>query len=253
MNLTSPRRHELRTAPRPGTPCSRLQHEVECAGGTSQPPRFQRSDPVRPAHARVMDLSTEYMGLALRNPLVASPSPLSHTLDGIRRLADGGVGAIVMFSLFEEQLRERAARTYRLVDEPAARASPRRWVTFRLRPARQRRESSADPRPVALVANPGDRVTHPPLLVCLPSGRCLLQARRSIKSPDAQDPAPILVIGRVPRPVRSLGRHLPESTRMPITTPTAATSAVPAASRPRHRAAMPDQRYRPSSQRAMLR
>ena len=34
-----------------------------------------------------MDLSTEYMGLALRNPLVASPSPLSHTLDGIRRLA----------------------------------------------------------------------------------------------------------------------------------------------------------------------
>jgi dihydroorotate dehydrogenase (fumarate) len=66
-----------------------------------------------------MDLSTEYMGLALRNPLVASPSPLSHTLDGIRRLADGGVGAIVMFSLFEEQMRERAAQTYRLVDEPA--------------------------------------------------------------------------------------------------------------------------------------
>ena len=66
-----------------------------------------------------MDLSTGYMGLALRNPLVASPSPLSHTLDGIRRLADGGVSAIVMFSLFEEQLRERAERTYRLVDEPA--------------------------------------------------------------------------------------------------------------------------------------
>ena len=66
-----------------------------------------------------MDLSTGYMGLALRNPLVATPSPLSHTLDGIRRLADGGVAAIVMFSLFEEQLRERAARTYRLVDEPA--------------------------------------------------------------------------------------------------------------------------------------
>ena len=66
-----------------------------------------------------MDLSTEYMGLALHNPLVASPSPLSHTLDGIRRLADGGVGAIVMFSLFEEQMRERAAQAYRLVDEPA--------------------------------------------------------------------------------------------------------------------------------------
>jgi dihydroorotate dehydrogenase (fumarate) len=66
-----------------------------------------------------MDLSTEYMGLALRNPLVASPSPLSYTLDGIRRLADGGVGAIVLFSLFEEQLREEAARAIRLVEETA--------------------------------------------------------------------------------------------------------------------------------------
>ncbi|MGZ4216234.1 MAG: dihydroorotate dehydrogenase-like protein [Solirubrobacteraceae bacterium] len=66
-----------------------------------------------------MDLSTTYMGLALRNPLVASPSPLSYSLDGIRRLADGGVGAIVLFSLFEEQLREEAARTIRLVEENA--------------------------------------------------------------------------------------------------------------------------------------
>jgi dihydroorotate dehydrogenase (fumarate) len=66
-----------------------------------------------------MDLSTKYMGLTLRNPLVASPSPLSYTLDGIRRLADVGVGAIVMFSLFEEQLREQAARAIRLVEETA--------------------------------------------------------------------------------------------------------------------------------------
>jgi dihydroorotate dehydrogenase (fumarate) len=66
-----------------------------------------------------MDLSTNYMGLPLRNPLVASPSPLSYTLDGIKRLADGGVGAIVMFSLFEEQLREEAARAIRLVEETA--------------------------------------------------------------------------------------------------------------------------------------
>ncbi len=66
-----------------------------------------------------MDLSTNYMGLALRNPLVASPSPLAYRLDGIRRLADGGVGAIVMFSLFEEQLREQAARAARLVEETA--------------------------------------------------------------------------------------------------------------------------------------
>jgi len=66
-----------------------------------------------------MDLSTNYMGLALRNPLVASPSPQSYTLDGVKRLADGGVGAIVLFSLFEEQLREEAVRTARLVDETA--------------------------------------------------------------------------------------------------------------------------------------
>ena len=57
---------------------------------------------------RVMDLATNYMGLRLSNPLVASASPLSYTLDGVRRLADGGVGAIVLFSLFEEQLREQA-------------------------------------------------------------------------------------------------------------------------------------------------
>jgi len=65
------------------------------------------------------ELSTSYMGLVLRNPLVASPSPMSYTLDGIRRLADGGAGAIVLFSLFEEQLREEAARAIRLVEGPA--------------------------------------------------------------------------------------------------------------------------------------
>jgi len=63
-----------------------------------------------------VELSTSYMGLQLRNPIVASPSPLSHTLDGVRRLADGGVGAIVLFSLFEEQLREQALRNAELVD-----------------------------------------------------------------------------------------------------------------------------------------
>ena len=50
------------------------------------------------------------MGLALRNPLVASASPLSQTVDGVRRLADAGVGAVVLYSLFEEQLRREAAR-----------------------------------------------------------------------------------------------------------------------------------------------
>ncbi|MGZ4193194.1 MAG: dihydroorotate dehydrogenase-like protein [Solirubrobacteraceae bacterium] len=65
------------------------------------------------------DLATTYMGLRLRNPLVASPSPLSATLEGVRRMADGGVSAIVLFSLFEEQLRARAARNAELLDAPA--------------------------------------------------------------------------------------------------------------------------------------
>jgi dihydroorotate dehydrogenase (fumarate) len=63
-----------------------------------------------------MDLSTVYMGLPLRNPLVASASPLSQTVDDVRRLADAGVGAVVLYSLFEEQLRREAAQDARLVD-----------------------------------------------------------------------------------------------------------------------------------------
>jgi dihydroorotate dehydrogenase (fumarate) len=55
-----------------------------------------------------MDLTTTYLGLELRNPLVASASPLSNTIAGIRQLADSGVGAIVLYSLFEEQLRRDA-------------------------------------------------------------------------------------------------------------------------------------------------
>ena len=63
-----------------------------------------------------MELSTDYMGLALRNPLVASASPLSKTVDGVRRLVDAGVGAVVLYSLFEEQLRREAALNARLAE-----------------------------------------------------------------------------------------------------------------------------------------
>jgi dihydroorotate dehydrogenase (fumarate) len=57
----------------------------------------------------MIDLSTTYLGLALRTPLVASASPLSRDLEGIRRLEDAGASAIVLYSLFEEQLRQEAA------------------------------------------------------------------------------------------------------------------------------------------------
>lgn len=52
-----------------------------------------------------MDLRTQYLGLELKHPIVASASPLSKTLDGIKRMEDAGASAIVLFSLFEEQIR----------------------------------------------------------------------------------------------------------------------------------------------------
>ncbi len=52
-----------------------------------------------------MDLSTQYMGLQLKHPIVASSMPISESLDGIKTLEDSGAAAIVMFSLFEEQIR----------------------------------------------------------------------------------------------------------------------------------------------------
>ena len=52
-----------------------------------------------------MDLRTKYMGLDLKNPIVPSASPLSENVDGIKRMADAGASAVVMFSLFEEQLK----------------------------------------------------------------------------------------------------------------------------------------------------
>jgi dihydroorotate dehydrogenase (fumarate) len=51
-----------------------------------------------------IDLTTSYLGLELKNPLVASASPLSKKVDLARRLEDAGASAIVMYSLFEEQI-----------------------------------------------------------------------------------------------------------------------------------------------------
>jgi dihydroorotate dehydrogenase (fumarate) len=52
----------------------------------------------------MIDLSTSYLGLALRSPVVASASPLCEDVDNIRRMEDGGAGAVVLHSLFEEQI-----------------------------------------------------------------------------------------------------------------------------------------------------
>jgi dihydroorotate dehydrogenase (fumarate) len=53
----------------------------------------------------MIDLSTTYLGLKLRTPLVSSASPLAQEISNIRRLEDAGASAIVLSSLFEEQLR----------------------------------------------------------------------------------------------------------------------------------------------------
>jgi dihydroorotate dehydrogenase (fumarate) len=51
-----------------------------------------------------MDLTTRYLGLKLKNPIVTSASPLSHTFDGMKQLEEAGAAAIVMHSIFEEQI-----------------------------------------------------------------------------------------------------------------------------------------------------
>ena len=64
----------------------------------------------------MVDLSTKYLGMKLRSPLVVSASPLSRDVEGICRLEEAGASAVVLYSLFEEQLRqEEADLNYHLV------------------------------------------------------------------------------------------------------------------------------------------
>ncbi len=55
-----------------------------------------------------MDLTTTFMGLKLKNPIVPSASPLSKTVDGVKELEDAGASAVVVYSLFEEQIEHEA-------------------------------------------------------------------------------------------------------------------------------------------------
>lgn len=55
-----------------------------------------------------MDLSTTYLGLKLKNPLVPSSSPLTRSLDSLRQMEDAGASAVVLYSLFEEQINQES-------------------------------------------------------------------------------------------------------------------------------------------------
>jgi len=54
-----------------------------------------------------MDLTTNYLGLSLRSPLVPSASPLSQKMDNVRAMEQAGAAAVVFYSLFEATLRQR--------------------------------------------------------------------------------------------------------------------------------------------------
>lgn len=66
-----------------------------------------------------MNTTTKYLGLTLPHPFIAGASPLADTLDNARRVEDGGSAAIVMRSLFEEQINAEAMATHRAIDEHA--------------------------------------------------------------------------------------------------------------------------------------
>lgn len=53
-----------------------------------------------------MNLRTNYMGFELRNPIIASASPLSDRIESIKRMEDHDIGAVVLFSIFEEQIKQ---------------------------------------------------------------------------------------------------------------------------------------------------
>lgn len=72
----------------------------------------------------MVDLTTEYLGLKLKNPIVPSASPLSRSIDSARALEDAGAAALVMYSLFEEDLRSDAIdMERRLIDQAIAQAA----------------------------------------------------------------------------------------------------------------------------------
>ncbi len=84
------------------------------------------------------DLSTTYLGLSLRNPLIVGSSGLTATVEGVRRCAEAGAGAVVLKSIFEEQIEHDAAEHTREVTTTGWHAEAEDYV------ARYGREGAVD-------------------------------------------------------------------------------------------------------------
>jgi len=86
-----------------------------------------------------MNLTTRYLNLELRSPLVVSASPLSERIDNIKQMEEAGAGAVVLYSLFEEQVRRghRCSPSPRCIREPPRSMS--RTVSAAALPRRARR------------------------------------------------------------------------------------------------------------------
>ena len=70
-----------------------------------------------------MDLTTNYLGLSLHSPLVASASPLSEKIENVRGMEQAGAAAVVLHSLFEEQI-EAGAPEFRVLRAWLSRCAP---------------------------------------------------------------------------------------------------------------------------------
>ena len=64
-----------------------------------------------------MDLTTTYLGLPLRSPIVVSASPISERIDNIQRAEAAGAAAVVIYSLFEEQLQQAPRVLHQITDD----------------------------------------------------------------------------------------------------------------------------------------
>ena len=113
--------------------------------------------------SKTIDLSTTYLGLKLKNPLVASSSPMCQDVGNMRRMEDAGAAAVVLQSLFEEQIehRERRAR-------PVHRRQARRF--------RRRSRSLTFPELTRRVMGPEAYLAH------------IAKCKQAVKIPDHRQP-----------------------------------------------------------------